>query len=102
MEWQPIETAPKDGREQILLKVPYNQEGVLAWSNTWWISGFSAENKPTHWKLATPSNEAVEKSSPHDAGSERSDQAMVILMKEGTHGSLQNDRHQPAFSCCRS
>lgn len=56
MEWQPIETAPKDGREQILLKVPYNQNGVLAWSNTWWISGFSAENKPTHWKPAPPSN----------------------------------------------
>ena len=31
-------------------------------------------------------NEAVEKSSLHDAGSERSDQAMVILVKEGTYG----------------
>lgn len=53
-EWQPIETAPKDGREQILLKVPYNQDGVLAWSDTWWTSGFSAENKPTHWKPIIP------------------------------------------------
>ena len=68
-EWQPIETAPKDGREQILLKVPYNQNGVLAWSNTWWTCGFSAENKPTHWKPATPSNAALTGATPNGGAS---------------------------------
>lgn len=48
-EWQPIETAPKTGRELILLLTPSNFPQV-AYSNTWWTSGFSAENKPTHWK----------------------------------------------------
>ena len=47
-EWQPISTAPKDGRELILLLTPSNWPQV-AYSNTWWISGFSMENKPTHW-----------------------------------------------------
>jgi diadenosine tetraphosphatase ApaH/serine/threonine PP2A family protein phosphatase len=56
--WLPIETAPKDGREKILLKVPYNRDGVLAWSNTWWLGGFSVENKPTHWKPA-PNGEVM-------------------------------------------
>ena len=47
-EWQPIETAPKDGRELILLLTPSNWPQV-AYSNTWWQGGFSVENKPTHW-----------------------------------------------------
>lgn len=46
--WQPIETAPKDGRELILLLTPSNWPQV-AYSNTWWQGGFSVENKPTHW-----------------------------------------------------
>ena len=52
MEWQPIETAPKDGRQLILLKTPYSPDGTLAYSNTWWTCGFSVECKPTHWKPA--------------------------------------------------
>lgn len=48
--WQPIETAPKDGRQLILLKTPYSPGGVPAYSNTWWTCGFSAECRPTHWK----------------------------------------------------
>lgn len=47
-EWQPIETAPKDGRELILLLTPSKWPQV-AYSNTWWTSGFSVENKPTNW-----------------------------------------------------
>lgn len=46
--WQPIETAPMDGREMILLLTPSGWPQV-AWSNTWWTSGFSVECKPTHW-----------------------------------------------------
>jgi hypothetical protein len=52
MEWQPIETAPKDGRQLILLKTPYSPDGTPAYSNTWWTCGFSVECTPTHWKLA--------------------------------------------------
>jgi len=48
--WQPIETAPKTGRQPILLKTPYSPDGCQAYSNTWWTAGFSAECKPTHWK----------------------------------------------------
>ena len=46
--WQPIETAPKDGRNLILLLTPSGFPQV-AYSNTWWTAGFSAECKPTHW-----------------------------------------------------
>lgn len=47
-EWQPIETAPKDGRQLILLLPPSGFPQV-AYSNTWWTAGFSVECKPTHW-----------------------------------------------------
>jgi len=47
-EWQPIETAPKDGRQLILLLTPSGFPQV-AYSNTWWTAGFSVECKPTHW-----------------------------------------------------
>lgn len=46
--WQPIETAPKGGRDLILLLTP-SRFPQVAYSNTWWTSGFSVENKPTHW-----------------------------------------------------
>lgn len=56
-EWQSIETAPKTGRELILLLTP-SRFPQVAYSNTWWTSGFSVENKPTHWMPlpAAPSN----------------------------------------------
>jgi len=47
-EWQPIETAPKDGRQLILLLTPSGFPQP-AYSNTWWMAGFSVECKPTHW-----------------------------------------------------
>lgn len=53
VSWRPISTAPKTGRERILLKTPYSPDGVLAFSNTWWTAGFSVECKPTHWKPAS-------------------------------------------------
>ena len=48
MDWQPIETAPRKGRDFILLLTP-SRFPQVAYSNTWWTSGFSVENKPTHW-----------------------------------------------------
>lgn len=52
-EWQPIETAPTLGRELILLLTP-SRFPQVAYSNTWWSSGFSVENKPTHWMRIPP------------------------------------------------
>jgi len=49
--WQPIETAPKIGRDLILLLTPSSFPQV-AYSNTWWTAGFSVECKPTHWMRA--------------------------------------------------
>lgn len=46
--WLPIETAPRGGRELILLLTPSGFPQV-AYSNTWWTSGFSVECKPTRW-----------------------------------------------------
>lgn len=50
-EWQPIETAPKTGRQAILLWGSNYNEPQKAYSDTWWTSGFSVENKPSHWQL---------------------------------------------------
>ena len=47
-EWQPIETAPRTGRQMILLLTP-SRFPQVAFSNTWWTAGFSVDNKPTHW-----------------------------------------------------
>jgi hypothetical protein len=52
-DWRPIKTAPTTGRYKILLKTLYSPDGVLAYSNTWWIGGWSAECRPTHWKPAS-------------------------------------------------
>lgn len=46
--WKPIESAPKSGRDMILLLTPSGFPQV-AFSNTWWTSGFSVECKPTRW-----------------------------------------------------
>lgn len=48
VEWQPIESAPRSGRELILLLTPSGWPQV-AYSNTWWTAGFSVECKPTGW-----------------------------------------------------
>lgn len=48
LQWQPIETAPRGGRELIMLLTPSGFPQV-AYSNTWWMSGFSVECRPTHW-----------------------------------------------------
>lgn len=46
--WRPISEAPKEGRDMILLLTP-SRFPQVAFSNTWWTSGFSVECKPTHW-----------------------------------------------------
>lgn len=46
--WQPIETAPRTGRTLILLLTPSGWPQV-AYSNTWWVGGFSVECQPTKW-----------------------------------------------------
>lgn len=58
--WQPIDTAPRTGRQMILLLTPSRWPQV-AWSNTWWTAGFSVECKPTHWMPlpAVPSSDAA-------------------------------------------
>jgi len=50
--WQPIETAPKTGRELILLLTP-SMFPQVAYTNTWWTAGFSVECRPTHWMPLT-------------------------------------------------
>lgn len=52
-QWQPIETAPKGGRDLILLLTP-SDFPQFAYSNTWWTAGFSVECKPTHWMPLPP------------------------------------------------
>jgi hypothetical protein len=52
-EWLPIETAPKQGRQMILLLTPSGFPQV-AYSNTWWTAGFSVECRPTHWMPLPP------------------------------------------------
>lgn len=59
ISWRPISTAPTKEREPIWLKVP-GREPAAAYSDTFWISGFSAECKPTHWKPRTePANDKL-------------------------------------------
>ena len=52
-EWRPIETVPTTGREPFLLLTP-GRIPQVAYTNTWWTSGFSVENKPSHWMPLSP------------------------------------------------
>mgnify|MGYP006921441827 CR=1 FL=1 len=52
-EWQPIETAPRDGREMILLIGLSGWPGV-GWSDTWWTRNYTAGGVPTHWMRIEP------------------------------------------------
>ena len=55
MEWQPIETAPKDGEEFMVWD---GARTTLAywWSvgRCWWARDFNEELKPTHWMPIPP------------------------------------------------
>ena len=58
--WRPIETAPRTGREMILMIGPSRFPNV-AFSNTWWQSGSSVECTPTHWMPLPPPPEQEKK-----------------------------------------
>lgn len=54
--WQPIEAAPRHGRELILLLTP-SKFPQVAYSNSWHTCGFSFESKPTHYMPIPPAPE---------------------------------------------
>ena len=48
VQWQPIETAPKDGKELILLWVPAMGHGLMKWNGIWDDRVYNCDG-PTHW-----------------------------------------------------
>jgi len=65
MEWQPIETAPKDGRGILLFYYPKQGMAFAFWADEAWfecspclgIEKVFDEVKPTHWMPLTPAPE---------------------------------------------
>jgi hypothetical protein len=60
-EWQPIETAPKDGTEILACwdapTPEYKARGLIRWDHNCWITTLGYwEKEPTHWQRlpATP------------------------------------------------
>ena len=63
-DWQPIETAPKDGRKMLLrFTGPFSdqmQDGVTVgrWLRGWWLDAIwatsTAHRSPTHWMPLPP------------------------------------------------
>lgn len=59
MKWQPIETAPKEGKELILLWVPAMGFGLMKWNGIWDDRVYNCDG-PTHWMPLPPAPEASE------------------------------------------
>lgn len=70
MEWQPIETAPKDGELLVYWVCRETGEGfraVAAWSQWGWISDGDGLIYPTHWMpLPAPPKAAPEQEQAED------------------------------------
>lgn len=52
-EWQPIETAPKDGTQILAFCDPLIGQMVLFWDTPYWrekANMLGLKNEPTHWK----------------------------------------------------
>ena len=61
--WQPIETAPKDGREILVYEPMYCTIGQWVDSKhggAWWIEGGQITGHPTHWMPLPPPPEKTE------------------------------------------
>lgn len=62
MEWQPIETAPKDGEKLLMVGTTRSTQGVVphigvGWYSTFpemWIFGGQTVSAPTHWQPLPP------------------------------------------------
>ena|ERR1051326_7136201 len=50
-EWRPIDTAPRRDRIPIELWREDMDIPQKAYADTWWVGGFSAGLKPTHWRF---------------------------------------------------
>lgn len=61
MNWRPIKSAPTIGRIPIWLKIVGRKEPQEAFSDTWWIGGWSVECTPTHWKPRKDLNKVLSK-----------------------------------------
>ena len=60
MEWQPIETAPKDGKRHMLFAAEFDRPGDWRIKMGYWSEGykswqlFGGSWKPTHWMPLPP------------------------------------------------
>ena len=52
--WRPIETAPTKGDHHILIWRPGMDFPNVATASMWFVGGFSAGLKPTHWRPLPP------------------------------------------------
>jgi len=60
MDWQPIETAPRDGTLILIAGGTFFGVDIAAWRRDGWCGGYGAEydgeywHKPTHWMPLPP------------------------------------------------
>ena len=64
MEWQPIETAPKDGAEALVWGPKQDCAYLAVWNDGWWVVDVHPDpwtellSSPTHWMpLPAPPHE---------------------------------------------
>ena len=71
MDWQPIETAPKDGTSVLLWSVEIREPVIGCWSTAhatireWWVDSWGPPgfDDPTHW-MPLPEGPNVEVEAP--------------------------------------